>query len=164
MSVRNRSYDAIWRSPVGVLGVSVKEECLLAIDYLSNRYKPRSTTIPYAKEVLTQLKHYFNDPAFEFDVSLSRQGTDHQQRVWRSLVKIPNGKTISYGKLASRLHSGARAIGNACRHNPVSIIVPCHRVVAANGPGGYGGAVNGVILQRKLWLLEHEGALRAKQE
>lgn len=158
MPVRPEHYDIVWHAPVGMLGISVMDEQLLSLDYLPRQSKPRNSTIPMAKEVLAQLKAYFRDPVFKFDLPLARQGTDYQQRVWRALRKIPSGQTRSYGELADKIHSGARAVGNACRRNPVSIIVPCHRVVAANGPGGYGGAVNGAILQRKLWLLEHEGA------
>lgn len=158
MTAHSNHYDVVWRAPVGMLGISVENDQLLMLDYMSPRSKPRSSANAFAKEVLAQVKAYFSDPSHKFDLPLVKQGSEHQQRVWRALQKIPSGKTMSYGVLADRIASGARAVGNACRHNPVSIVVPCHRVVAANGPGGYGGAVNGAILQRKLWLLEHEGA------
>ena len=162
MPVNPDQYDAVWESPVGMLGVCTMSDKLLAIDFLSNRFKPRPASNALSKEVILQLKQYFSSRAQHFDLPLAEQGTDHQQHVWQALRKIPTGKTVSYGQLATRLGSGARAVGNACRHNPLPIVVPCHRVVAANGIGGYAGAVNGVILQRKLWLLEHEGALRTE--
>ncbi len=158
MALHSDYYDIIWRAPVGLLGISVENDELLILDYVSPRSKPRSSTDSFAKEVLAQMKAYFRNASHKFDLPLVKQGSEYQQRVWRALQRIPSGKTVSYGELADRISSGARAVGNACRQNPVSIVVPCHRVVAANGPGGYGGAVNGAILQRKLWLLEHEGA------
>jgi methylated-DNA-[protein]-cysteine S-methyltransferase len=158
MPEKRCQYDAVWCSPVGKLGISTDGHSLLAIDYLSNQYKPRTASSYLAKEVISQLKSYFSDPEFSFDLPLTPEGTDYQQRVWKRLRTIPAGKLTSYGRLADQLDTGARAIGNACRHNPISIVVPCHRVVAANGPGGYSGAREGATLQRKLWLLEHEGA------
>lgn len=158
MSAKPRQYDAVWCSPIGKLGICTDGHRLMAIDYLSNHYKPRSTSNYFVREVISQLKFYFSDSGFSFDLPLSTQGTEYQQRVWQRLRNIPVGKVTSYGSLADQLESGARAVGNACRHNPISIVVPCHRVVAANGPGGYSGAIEGATLQRKLWLLEHEGA------
>ncbi len=90
---------------------------------------------------------------------MQAQGTPFQRRVWRALQDIPPGQTRSYGELAARLGSGARAVGNACRRNPVPLIVPCHRVVGAHGPGGFSGQTGGAALQRKLWLLAHEGIM-----
>jgi methylated-DNA-[protein]-cysteine S-methyltransferase len=94
-----------------------------------------------------------------FDLAVVMQGTPFQQRVWQALRDIPAGETRSYGQLAAHLGSGARAVGNACRHNPVSIVVPCHRVVGAAGLGGYSGHTQGPVLRRKSWLLAHEGVL-----
>ena len=159
MQMRADHYDAVLNAPVGMLGICVVNDKLTRLDYLASQVKPQVASGAFSKEVFSQLKKYFSDPTFTFDIPLASDGTEHQQRVWRALRKIPTGKTASYGLLANKLDSGARAVGNACRNNPISIIVPCHRVVAANGPGGYGGATNGVILKRKLWLLEHEGAL-----
>jgi len=96
------------------------------------------------------------------------QGTAFQRRVWEALTRIPAGQTLTYGELAARLDSGARAVGNACRHNPVSIIVPCHRVVSATGIGGYSGSTGGREIDRKQWLLGREGiagpALKIRQK
>jgi methylated-DNA-[protein]-cysteine S-methyltransferase len=109
-------------------------------------------------EVAKQLKAYFAGEQKEFDVPLSLAGTEFQQRVWEELCRIPYGVTISYGELATRVGNpqGSRAVGLANGRNPISIIVPCHRVIGANGKlVGYGGG-----LDRKFWLLEHEQGSR----
>jgi len=89
-------------------------------------------------------------------IPLAVQGTPFQQRVWRALRDIPCGEVMSYHALAIKLHSSARAIGQACRTNPYPLIVPCHRIVAARGLGGYCGATQGVQRQRKQRLLDFE--------
>ncbi len=107
------------------------------------------------KKVRTQLSAYFAGELREFALPLAAQGTDFQQKVWRALCDIPYGKTISYGELARRIGqpSAVRAVGLANGKNPISIIVPCHRVIGADGSlTGYGGG-----LERKRWLLAHEG-------
>jgi methylated-DNA-[protein]-cysteine S-methyltransferase len=108
-------------------------------------------------ELVAQLEAYFAGSPVEFDVSLSLLGTDFQQRVWSELREIPLGETISYGELARRLGTpgASRAVGLANGRNPVAIVVPCHRVIGANGRlTGYGGG-----LQRKAWLLRHEAEM-----
>ncbi len=104
-----------------------------------------------------QLSEYFAGIRREFDLPLRLQGTEFQTRVWHELLEIPYGVTFSYGQLAKRLGNpnAARAVGLANGRNPISIVVPCHRVIGADGSlTGYGGG-----LERKCWLLEHEGAL-----
>lgn len=105
-----------------------------------------------------QLQAYLKDPQRGFDLPIEAKGTLFQQRVWRCLQTIPAGQTWSYGQLARHIDSSARAVGGACRRNPVALIVPCHRVVAANGPGGYAGDTNGRNMQVKQWLLAHEAS------
>jgi methylated-DNA-[protein]-cysteine S-methyltransferase len=108
------------------------------------------------KDVVEQLEAYFAGTRHEFDVPLDLEGTAFQRRVWAGLCDIPYGETISYGELARRVGSpkASRAVGLANGRNPVAIIVPCHRVIGADGSlTGYGGG-----LDRKVWLLEHERA------
>jgi methylated-DNA-[protein]-cysteine S-methyltransferase len=114
---------------------------------------------PLERRTLAQLKAYFSDPRAAFDLPLAETGTRFQQRVWARLRQIPPGATLGYGELARELETSARAVGNACRANPWPILVPCHRVVATAGVGGYAGAVDGAWLEIKRWLLRHEGAL-----
>jgi methylated-DNA-[protein]-cysteine S-methyltransferase len=102
-----------------------------------------------------QLTEYFEGTRREFDLPLRLQGTVFQTRVWRELTEIPYGQTWSYGQLAQRIDkpSASRAVGLANGRNPISILVPCHRVIGADGSlTGYGGGI-----ERKRWLLVHEG-------
>ena len=104
-----------------------------------------------------QLVEYFSHQRREFDLPLLATGTEFQQSVWEALCAIPFGATESYGALARRLSNpkAVRAVGRANGQNPIAIVVPCHRVIGADGSlTGYGGG-----LDRKRWLLEHEGVL-----
>jgi len=106
---------------------------------------------------LRQLAEYFAGTRRAFDLPLRPQGTAFQRRVWAALAEIPYGRTLSYGDLAQRIDNprAARAVGLANNRNPLSIVVPCHRVIGADGSlTGYGGG-----LERKRWLLAHEGLL-----
>jgi methylated-DNA-[protein]-cysteine S-methyltransferase len=106
-------------------------------------------------EAVRQLREYFAGNRREFDLPLRMDGTEFQRRVWRALTEIPYGETWSYGELAKRIGNpnASRAVGLANGRNPISIVVPCHRVIGADGSlTGYGGG-----LQRKQWLLTHEG-------
>lgn len=110
------------------------------------------------KPVRRQLEAYFGGELQAFDLELEGEGTDFQRKVWRALCDIPYGETISYGELARRIGqpSAPRAVGLANGQNPIAVIVPCHRVIGANGAlTGYGGG-----LPRKKWLLAHEAAHR----
>lgn len=111
---------------------------------------------PFAA-VCEQLTEYFAGRLREFEVRLAPEGTEFQKKVWQELGQIPFGTTISYGELARRIGQPAasRAVGAANGQNPISIIVPCHRVIGANGTlTGYGGGI-----ERKKWLLEHEARI-----
>jgi len=93
-------------------------------------------------------------------LGLKPRGTDFQQRVWSELTHIPWGECMTYAELAKRLGTAPRAVGGALRANPIPILIPCHRVVAASGLGGYAGASElGQV--RKRWLLRHEGVAMA---
>ena len=109
------------------------------------------------ENVLLQLKNYFSSAISFRAMSLAPQGTLFQKSVWHELSKIPLGETRTYGEIANKLNSSPRAVGNACRRNPIQIIVPCHRVVSATGLGGYAGETGGKQLDIKRWLLKHEG-------
>jgi methylated-DNA-[protein]-cysteine S-methyltransferase len=112
------------------------------------------------RAVCAQLTAYFEGEAHGFDLAMELAGTPFQKRVWRELCSIPYGCAISYAELARRIGQpgSSRAVGGANGRNPISIIVPCHRVIAADGGlGGYGGG-----LDRKRWLLEHEAEVLAR--
>ena len=161
MNKQANQYSFVLNSPLGRLGVQTVHKKIQRLDYLAGSVRLRAASSDFEHRVETELGNYFDHPDTGFSVPLELAGTPFQQRVWLALAGIPFGKTLTYGELAASLGSGARAVGNACRHNPVSIIVPCHRVVAAAGIGGYSGSTRGPVLDRKRWLLEHEGGLQA---
>ena len=148
-------------SPIGVLAIRFEGSAVCALNFLhqpvSKGEAGRQTVTALMREVCAQLRGYFSSSARPFSVPVSLRGTDFQQRVWRALQQIPVGEVRTYGQLAQQLHSSARAVGNACRHNPVPIIVPCHRVVSAGGLGGFCGRTDGAEVRLKRWLLKHEG-------
>ena len=102
------------------------------------------------------LTGYFRDPRAKRKILLAPAGTLFQQRVWRALRRIPSGQVRSYGQLARTLGTSARAVGGACRANPIPVLIPCHRVVAATGEGGFMGKTAGRAMTIKRWLLHHE--------
>lgn len=115
------------------------------------------------REALRQLGAYFSGRLTAFDLPLSMKGTDFQRRVWRALLQIPYGETCSYAELARAIGAPAavRAVGAANGRNPIAIVVPCHRVIGANGKlVGYGG---GLPMKQMLLRLEAEHAERVRQ-
>lgn len=166
-SVFAAAYDTTLDSPVGRLALRVRNGHLVGIDFLGTVPATRAdgpvdagTAVvgvdPITVQAIVQLRRYFSDPRAGFSLPLATPGTSFQRLVWQALQGIPVGETLSYGELASRLGSSARAVGGACRANPLPIVVPCHRVVARAGTGGFGGATAGPKLRIKQWLLAHE--------
>jgi methylated-DNA-[protein]-cysteine S-methyltransferase len=150
-------YAAVVPAPVGLLGVRMSGGQLVGIDFAPAVTRVGAAPDAAAREVLDQLFHYFEDPAWQFDLPLCMGGSEFQRRVWHALGRIPSGCTRSYGELARELGSSARAVGGACRRNPIPIVVPCHRVIAAGGgTGGFMGQRSGDALAIKTWLLDHE--------
>ncbi len=129
------------------------------ISYLAkglSKVRPQNDLARQAKD---QIEAYFEDPLFKFNLPLKQQGTPYQHRVWSAISDIPVGNTISYGDLARQIKSGPRAVGGACGANYYPLLIPCHRVLSANGLGGFmqqGGEI-GRHLDIKRWLLRHEG-------
>ena len=156
MARRPPRYDAVIAAPFGRLGIRTRDGRLAEIDFLSARARLRAPQDAFTRRVCRALRAYFADPRRPLRLPLALAGSAHQQRVWRALTRIPPGEVRSYGELARRLGSSARAIGGACRRNPIPIVVPCHRVAAASGPGGFMGRVSGTPLAIKRWLLAHE--------
>lgn len=144
-------------TPVGCIAFDFEDDILIGAAYLYDA-KKKSSHNPTAEQTrfFKQITSYFKKPC-NFDVPLhSGMGTAFQLRVWQALLNIPLGQTRTYGELAKTLKTSARAIGMACRSNPLPLIVPCHRIVAANGLGGFSGKVDGKPLIVKQWLLAHE--------
>ncbi|MBO6573556.1 methylated-DNA--[protein]-cysteine S-methyltransferase [bacterium] len=111
----------------------------------------------HTESAKTQLKEYFENKRDRFDLTLLPEGTDFEQKVWSQLNNIPHGTTTSYGKIASYLgdKNFSQAVGSANGKNPIAVVIPCHRVIGSdNKLVGYAGG-----MERKEWLLKHEGAL-----
>lgn len=134
----------------------LENDALVDVSFLGDTAALHVPRTPAAKKICRQLRSYFANPRLSFHLPLTLSGTDFQRRVWRALQRIPAGRTLCYGALARKLSTSARAVGNACRANPVPIVIPCHRVVASNGAGGFMGKRSGHALRLKRWLLEHE--------
>jgi methylated-DNA-[protein]-cysteine S-methyltransferase len=99
---------------------------------------------------------FWPKPEQTVNIKLLKQGTAHQNKVWAELLKIPQGETLTYSDIAKKIGSAARAVGNACRNNPYTLLIPCHRVVAVKGMGGYSGHRHGEYMEIKAKLLEYE--------
>jgi methylated-DNA-[protein]-cysteine S-methyltransferase len=159
-------------SPIGKLTITVEDGLLTGVHMHEQRHFPAISASVQRDDaalapIVEQLRAYFAGELTGFELQLDLRGTPFQRRVWAELQEIPYGETISYGELARRVGNpkASRAVGLANGRNPVAIVVPCHRVIGADGSlTGYGGG-----LDRKVWLLEHEaahgsGAVQARLE
>jgi methylated-DNA-[protein]-cysteine S-methyltransferase len=144
---------AYFKSPIGNIEISGSNEGITRVDFIDSQEV--SSVVPdILFECVKQLNEYFKGTRKEFTLKLFLDGTKFQKQVWRKLIDIPYGETVSYGALALSVFNpkAVRAVGGANHNNKISIIIPCHRVIAKNGKlTGYAGG-----LWRKEWLLEHE--------
>ncbi len=143
-------------SPIGRLVLGSDGDRLVGVWLPDDTRAPRPVgddAPAVLRESAAQLEEYFAGGRREFDIPLGFDGTEFQRHVWDELTRIPFGETISYGELAQRVGrpKGSRAVGQANGKNPIPIVVPCHRVLARDGIGGYGG---GLPLKRALLALE----------
>ncbi len=154
-------YSAVVQCPIAAvrIGVVTDAEGLQRILFLGESVPLVSPQSPLAGRVVAQLAAYFQTAAYAFELPARARGTAFQQRVWRAISSIDVGRVATYGDIAKRLGSSAQAVGNACGVNPLPILVPCHRVVAKGGLGGFMGQGEGDCLAIKHWLLRHERAL-----
>lgn len=155
MAHREKDYDAVIDSPLGRLGIEAGA-ALTNIDFVPARVPCLLPRTPLARRVCAELRAYFRNPRAVFTVPVAGGGSVFQNAVWKRMRRIPPGAVRSYGDLARQLKTAPRAVGGACRANPVPIVVPCHRVVSASGLGGFMGATGGRAMQIKRWLLAHE--------
>ena len=144
-------------TPFGVVGVRTAGEAVAEIAYLPRSAGALAPQNALAERACRQLERYLEDPAFRWDLPLARAGSEFRRRVWRKIAAIRPGRTRSYGALAAELGSAPRAVGQACGDNPYPLVIPCHRVVAAAGLGGFAHSGGGFELSVKRWLLAHEG-------
>jgi methylated-DNA-[protein]-cysteine S-methyltransferase len=150
------TYDAILSAPMCHLGACFSDDSLTRLDFLAQDTITTPRPDSRIRQLIAELDAYWNDPAHTFRMQLALRGTAFQLRVWHALKAIPAGQPTTYGALAKRLGTAARAVGQACGSNPLPIIIPCHRVVAASGLGGFMHASSGAPLDVKTWLLAHE--------
>ncbi len=157
MQAKAPLFDAVFDSPVGRLGIVLEGDALRRLSFLDRRTGTRSAGNAAAGRVQQAILAYLAAPETLPAVPLAVAGTPFQQRVWAALQAIPAGQVLTYGELAAQLHSGARAVGNACRRNPTPLAVPCHRVVPSKGIGGFAGHSSGRLVAVKRRLLAREG-------
>lgn len=139
-------------SPIGHIAICEQDGAICAIDFSEAELCPPAT--PLLSEAARQLNAYFDGTLTEFSLPIRMEGTAFRMKCWEALRTIPYGETISYGEQARQIGNpkAVRAVGGANHHNLISIVVPCHRVIGADGSmTGYGGGMD-----KKIWLLEHE--------
>lgn len=149
-------YDAILDAPPCRLGALFVGDTLTRLDFLPVDAPPATRPDTRTRALADELDAYWRDPLHRFTLAFAPAGTPFQLRVWQALLAIPPGAPLTYGALARQLGSAARAVGQACGANPLPILIPCHRVVAAGGLGGFMHAASGAPLNVKAWLLDHE--------
>lgn len=165
-----------FKTPIGLLKVAHDERCLLAstfvspteVETLALPFQPVNTYPSFVQPQLIQsdlcqfiadeLEAYFHNPTHPFRLPLIFDGTPFQHNVWRALLHLSSANTITYGELAAQLQSHPRAIGQACKKNPLVLFIPCHRVVRKDGLGGYMG--NPQAITYKKHLLHHENTYK----
>jgi methylated-DNA-[protein]-cysteine S-methyltransferase len=157
----HQSNACVIAAPFGCLGITtemVDGSLMLAhIRYLPTSATHKAPGNALAALVEEQCRAYFADPRAVFDLPLKPQGTAFQQQVWHVVAQLKAGERITYGEIAARLNSGARAVGGACGANYFPLVIPCHRVVAKANLGGFMGQdAPGLYRDIKLWLLNHE--------
>lgn len=143
--------NATIESPVGRVQVTAVEDAIVRIGWGGDSQPADDALL---RDALEQLSAYFNGDLTDFSLPLAPAGSDFQQRVFAAMSAIPYGGTRAYGDIAEELDVFAQAVGQACGANPIPIVIPCHRVLARNGLGGYSGAGG---IETKIRLLQLEG-------
>jgi methylated-DNA-[protein]-cysteine S-methyltransferase len=155
-SISDGNFDATYLAPFAVLGIRTNGKAVTGLRYLSGDVAPSRPTSSLAQEVVRQIERYLVEPDYIFDLPLEIVGSEFRKRVWKVMCEIPAGKTMTYGEVAERIGSAPRAVGGACGDNQIPLIIPCHRIVARNGIGGFMHTTGDIELGIKRWLLAHE--------
>jgi len=147
-------YTTYCKSPLGPIKIVGNPDCILSLDFVEDELLG-DTDLPFClKACVKQIDEYFKGNRREFLLNLDPGGTKLQKLIWQQLAKIPFGEVVTYSEIAGAIGNAkaCRAVGNANGKNPISIIIPCHRVIGSDGRlTGYGGG-----LWRKEWLINHE--------
>ncbi len=149
-------FDVVLAFPRMKVAVATRDTRVAEIRYLPPEAPTQAPRNALAERAARQLERYRDDPDATFDLPLALEGTPFQKSVWQAMRAIPRGRTRTYGELARELGGEARAVGQACGDNRLPIVIPCHRVVAAGGIGGFAHATDGYLIEAKRWLLLHE--------
>ena len=155
MSQTAPQYDAVIAAPFGAVGISVRG-VQVSIDLLTQQSAEKTATHKLVVSLSQQVAHYLDNAKHEFNIPLMHKGTSYQRRVWQAISAIPRGQVLTYSDIAAQIGSGPRAVANACGANHLPLVIPCHRVVAKSGLGGFMNGADGG-LEIKKWLLKHEG-------
>jgi methylated-DNA-[protein]-cysteine S-methyltransferase len=157
-------FNAVIDAPFGKVGIRTDTQFVRQIVYLPDATPSVEPDNALARRTAEQIRAYFESPDAPFDLPLALAGTAFQRRVWQGIREIPAGAVWTYGQLAKVAGGVPRAVGQACGSNPLPLVIPCHRVVAANGLGGFAHhAGDGFFRDVKRWLLSHEGVLRSPE-
>jgi methylated-DNA-[protein]-cysteine S-methyltransferase len=159
-SSRSDMFSAIVEAPFGAIGVRTAAGVVAELVYLPASFDEKEPTDPVAEKAMRQIETYLDQPDFRFDLPLATVGTAFQHKVWKVISSIPRGDVLTYGDVAKLIRSAPRAVGQACGANWFPLVIPCHRVTAAGGLGGFShhDDETGFHLGVKRWLLSHEGA------
>lgn len=152
-------FSAIVSAPFGGIGIRTAAGSVRELVYLPPHFGEKDAQDEAAEQAAAQVARYLRDAAFVFDLPLPEVGSAFQRKVWQAIASIPRGTVRTYGQVASHIGSAPRAVGQACGANYYPLIIPCHRVTAAGGLGGFASHddENGFHLSVKRWLLKHEG-------
>jgi methylated-DNA-[protein]-cysteine S-methyltransferase len=151
------AFQAKFPAPFAVLGIRTAGDRLTGIDYLPRHAATLDPLTRVAERTCRQIERYLDDAAFPFDLPFEFRGTEFQRRVWLAVCRIASGRTRSYLDIARELRTAPRPVGGACGANRIPLVIPCHRVLASHGIGGFMHARRGPALEIKRWLLNHEG-------
>lgn len=151
-------FSAIVEASFGAIGIRTEDRVVRELVYLPASFHGKDAIDPVAEKAAVQVERYLSDPDFQFDLPLAPIGTPFQQKVWAAISEIPRGKVLTYGDIARRVQSAPRAVGQACGANWFPLVIPCHRVTAATGLGGFSHHDDeaGFHVGVKRWLLAHE--------
>ncbi|MDB5763852.1 MAG: methylated-DNA--[protein]-cysteine S-methyltransferase [Herminiimonas sp.] len=152
-------FSAIVAAPFGAIGIRTDAGVVRELVYLPPQFAEKDPVDPISEKAAGQVERYFAESDFRFDLPLAKAGTAFQQKVWNVIAAIPRGDVLTYGEVARIIQSAPRAVGQACGANWFPLVIPCHRVTAAGGLGGFAhnDDETGFHLGVKRWLLAHEG-------
>jgi methylated-DNA-[protein]-cysteine S-methyltransferase len=155
-------FSAVVHVPFGAIGIRAEPGAIREMVYLQPSFDEKVPSDRLSEQAVRQIERYLEDPDFRFDLPLVSVGTEFQRRVWSVISSIPRGEVQTYGQVAKRIKSAPRAVGQACGANWYPLVIPCHRVTASGGIGGFSNHDDetGFHLGVKRWLLAHEGVTR----